>query len=80
MEYVSIHNHTVYSLFDGLIKPETLAEGAKHKGMNAVGITDHGSMSGCIKFYKSCQQLGIKPLLGVEAFYVDDCFTKEKKE
>lgn len=41
----------------------------KELGMNAVAMTDHGTMSGTIEFYKACKAAGIKPIIGCE-FYV----------
>jgi DNA polymerase-3 subunit alpha len=80
MGYVSLHNHSVYSLLDGLIHPEELAKSASDMGAKAIAITDHGNMSGCIKFYKSCKENNIKPILGIEAYYCDDATKKEKGE
>jgi len=36
--------------------------------MNAIGLTDHGNMYGAIEFYKKCKSVGIKPIIGVEAY------------
>jgi DNA polymerase-3 subunit alpha len=40
----------------------------KGMGMEAVALTDHGTMSGTIEFYKAAQNVGIKPILGMEAY------------
>lgn len=37
-------------------------------GMEAVAITDHGTMSGALDFYKAAKAAGIKPVLGMEAY------------
>lgn len=68
--FVQLHNHSIYSLLDGAIKTADLAKTAKKMGMNAVAITDHGSMSGVVEFYKNCLKEGIKPLLGCEVYTV----------
>jgi DNA polymerase-3 subunit alpha len=39
--------------------------------MPALAITDHGTMSGVIPFYKACQEEGVKPILGCKLFVVD---------
>lgn len=67
-DYVHLHNHTQYSLLDGLTKVPALTERVKELGMNAVAITDHGLMSGAIEFYKSANETGIKPIIGMEAY------------
>ncbi|HEX6713368.1 MAG TPA: DNA polymerase III subunit alpha, partial [Thermoleophilaceae bacterium] len=38
----------------------------------ALGLTDHGVMNGSIELYKACKKHGIKPILGLEAYLVDD--------
>ncbi len=45
-QYVHLHNHTHHSLLDGLSKIPLLVDKVKEMGMDAVGITDHGTMSG----------------------------------
>ncbi|MBI2338490.1 DNA polymerase III subunit alpha [Candidatus Daviesbacteria bacterium] len=66
--FVHLHNHTQYSLLDGLSKIPEMVKTAKDLGMDAVGITDHGVMYGAIEFYKTCKEAGIKPIVGVEMY------------
>ena len=40
--------------------------------MPALGLTDHGVMNGAVEHYKACRDAGIKPILGLEAYFVDD--------
>lgn len=68
MSFVHLHNHTHYSLLDGLTKLDDLIAKAKSQGCPAVAITDHGVMYGAIEFYKKCKKAGIKPIIGVEAY------------
>ena len=51
-DFVHLHNHTQYSLLDGLTKIPALMDYVKECGMEAVAITDHGTLSGLIEFYK----------------------------
>lgn len=67
-DYVHLHNHTHHSLLDGLTKVDELVLRVKDLGMHACAITDHGTMSGAIEFYKSAQKEGIKPIVGIEAY------------
>ncbi len=67
-DYVHLHNHTQHSLLDGLSKIPKLVQLAKDMGMEAAGITDHGTLSGVLDFYKSALDTGIKPVLGMEAY------------
>ena len=38
----------------------------------ALGLTDHGVMNGAVDLYKACRKQGIKPIVGLEAYLVDD--------
>ncbi len=67
-DFVHLHNHTHYSLLDGLTKIPELVEFVKSQGMEAVAVTDHGTMSGLVELYKTCNDAGIKPILGLEAY------------
>lgn len=67
-DFVHLHNHTEYSLLDGLTKIPSLVERVKSLGMEAVAVTDHGTLSGAIEFYKSANDSGIKPIIGIEAY------------
>ena len=67
-DYVHLHNHTQYSLLDGLTKIPALMDRVKELGMESVAITDHGTMSGVIEFYESARKAGIKPIIGMEAY------------
>jgi DNA polymerase-3 subunit alpha len=67
-DYVHLHNHTHHSLLDGLTKVEGLVDRVSDIGMKAVAITDHGTMSGAIEFYKAATKKGIKPIIGIETY------------
>lgn len=67
-DYVHLHNHTQYSLLDGLTKIPELISYVKDLGMEAVSVTDHGTLSGLIEFYKEANNQGIKPILGIETY------------
>lgn len=67
-DFVHLHNHTHYSLLDGLTKVPDLVERVKEVGMTAVAVTDHGTMSGTIEFYKVANEAGIKPIIGLEIY------------
>src|SRR5438445_9157746 len=67
-----LHVHSEYSLLDGACKIEALAARAAEFGQPALGLTDHGVMNGAIELYKACRAHGIKPIVGCEAYFVDD--------
>ncbi|MDR3125881.1 MAG: DNA polymerase III subunit alpha [Candidatus Nomurabacteria bacterium] len=67
-DYVHLHNHTNYSVLDGLTRVDELCRTVKDSGMTAVAMTDHGTISGWIDLYKCAEQSGIKPIFGLEVY------------
>lgn len=76
--FTHLHLHTEYSLLDGVGKIDDYLKRAKELGMKAIAITDHGNMFGAIEMYKKAIKLGIKPIIGIEAYLSE--FEKEKKK
>ena len=62
---------------DGACKVDQLVARAVEMGMPALAITDHGVLSGIIQFYQECRKKGIKPIIGLEAYVVEDRFRKD---
>jgi DNA polymerase III subunit alpha len=75
--FCHLHVHTHYSALDGACKVEDLVARAADMGMPALAITDHGVLSGIIQFYQVCRKKGVKPIIGLEAYVVEDRFRKE---
>lgn len=69
---VGLHVHSEHSHLDGFSKTSQIAKRAKELGQEAIAITDHGEVGGHLEFVKSCQDEGIKPLLGMEGYWVPD--------
>ncbi|HEY6654662.1 MAG TPA: DNA polymerase III subunit alpha [Solirubrobacterales bacterium] len=69
---VHLHVHSEYSLLDGACKIDALAARAAELEMAALGLTDHGVMNGSVEHYKACVAAGVKPIIGLEAYLVDD--------
>lgn len=67
-DFVHLHNHTEFSMLDGLGKVNDLIAEAKKHGQKALAITDHGGMYGAVSFYNACKKADIKPIIGVEAY------------
>lgn len=63
-----LHNHSVYSLFDGAQTIKEMVERAKLLGCKNLALTDHGTMMGIPKFVAECRKNEIKPLIGVEIY------------
>ena len=66
--FVHLHIHSEFSLLDGANRIKDLPVRAKELGMDAMAITDHGVMFGCIDFYKACKANGVKPIIGCEVY------------
>ena len=74
-----LHVHSEYSLLDGACSIDGLAARAAEFGQPALGLTDHGVMNGSVELFKACRKHGIKPILGLEAYYVDDRRMREER-
>ena len=67
-QFTHLHLHTEYSLLDGACRIDRLFDRIKELGQNAVAITDHGVMYGCVAFYDAAKAAGIKPIIGCEVY------------
>ena len=68
MSFVHLHVHTEYSLLDGACRIDGMMDRVRELGQNAIAITDHGVMYGCIDFYKAAKAAGVKPIIGCEVY------------
>jgi DNA polymerase III subunit alpha len=73
-----LHVHSEYSLLDGACKIDMLAARAAEFGQSALGLTDHGVMNGAVELFKACRKHDVKPILGLEAYFVDDRTAKSR--
>lgn len=78
-KFVHLHNHSYYSLLDGLSSIKDLVGTAKACGYKSLALTDHGSCAGLYNFQKECKDQGIKPILGMEAYISPDHTQKDKE-
>jgi DNA polymerase-3 subunit alpha len=78
MKFTHLHNHSHYSLLDGLSKLDSLVDRVKEFGMDSVALTDHGTMYGIIDFYKTALEANIKPIIGVEAYVAPHKLTDKR--
>jgi DNA polymerase-3 subunit alpha len=53
---------------DGLNSPKELCQAALDAGQTAIAITDHGTLSSHRDMQIAAKEIGIKPILGVEAY------------
>ena len=67
-DFVHLHVHSHYSLMDGLNTPYELLDAAKAQGQTSLSITDHGTLSSHRDMQIAAKELGMKPILGLEAY------------
>ncbi len=78
MAFVHLHNHTEYSLLDGITHVKDMVRRAADLGMPAVAITDHGVMSGVVELCDACDAVEaetgkrVKPIYGCEVYFTTD--------
>ena len=68
MSFVHLHVHSEYSLLDGFCRIGSMMDRVKELGQDAIALTDHGVMYGCIDFYKAAKAAEIKPIIGCEVY------------
>ena len=84
-EFVHLHNHTEYSLLDGMLrisstKPGSFLQTLSEQKVPAMAMTDHGNMYGAREFYKNTKSVGIKPIIGCEFYITPLKHTEIKKD
>lgn len=77
--FVHLHVHSDYSLLDGAVSISTLIRRAKEENMEALALTDHGSMFGVLNFYNICRANGINPIVGCEVYVAENDHTVLEK-
>ena len=66
--FVHLHVHTEYSMLDGAAKISELVAEVARQEMPAIAMTDHGNVFGAFEFHKSAKSVGVKPIIGIEAY------------
>ena len=66
--FVHLHAHTEYSMLDGAAKITDYLKKVKELNQPAAAITDHGNLYGALEFVRQADSLGVKPIIGYEAY------------
>ena len=77
--FVHLHNHTMYSPLDGMIRPAELVQRAAKLGQRAVAVTDHGLMGALPQFYMEAKKHDVIPILGQEFYITPDAQDKSHR-
>ena len=72
IDFVSLHNHTHYSILDSLSAPKDLFLRAKELEQKAITITDHGSCAAFWECFKLSKETGIKLIAGCEFYFQEN--------
>ncbi|WP_416762044.1 DNA polymerase III subunit alpha [Roseateles sp. So40a] len=68
MAFVHLRLHTEFSVVDGTVRIDDVAQAAAKDGQVALGLTDLANMFGGVKFYNACRKKGVKPILGADVW------------
>lgn len=74
--FVHLHVHSEYSILDGACKIAPMLGRCRELGMDSIAVTDHGVLYGAVEFYREATKMGIRPIIGLEAYVVDDHLDK----
>lgn len=81
MRYNNYHKHDHYGNFislDTITKIEDYCKRAVELGHTTIFTTNHGFQGNLFQTYTLAQQYNLKMIVGVEAYYVEDRFEKDK--
>jgi len=76
-QFVHLRTHTEYSIVDGLLRIKPLLESVVALQMPAIAVTDQSNLCGLVKFYKTANSLGVKPIVGADVWIHDENFSAD---
>ena len=77
--FVHLHVHTEYSMLDGAARVGDLVAEVARQEMPAIAMTDHGNVFGAFDFYKQANKVGVKPIIGIEAYVAPESRFEKKR-
>ena len=77
--FVHLHVHTEYSMLDGAARVGDLVAEVARQEMPAIAMTDHGNVFGAFDFYKQATNVGVKPIIGIEAYIAPESRHEKKR-
>lgn len=79
-EFVHLHNHTLFSVLDGIAQPEEYFKGCSERGWPAFAITEHGVLNSIPDAYLASKKYGVKQIVGCEFYFNDFEKFRQKME
>src|SRR4051812_8847025 len=77
--FVHLHVHTEYSMLDGAARLGDMFDRTAELGMDAIAMTDHGNVFGAYDFWAKGRAAGVKPIIGMEAYFTPNTSRFDKK-
>jgi len=77
--FAHLHVHTEYSMLDGAARVGDLVAEVARQEMPAIAMTDHGNVFGAFDFYKQAKKVGVKPIIGIEAYVAPESRFEKKR-
>ena len=77
--FAHLHVHTEYSMLDGAARLDDMFARTAELGMDSIAMTDHGNVFGAFDFYSKAQAHGVKPIIGMEAYFTPNTSRFERK-
>jgi DNA polymerase-3 subunit alpha len=77
--FAHLHVHTEYSMLDGAARVADLVAEVARQEMPAIAMTDHGNVFGAFDFYKQARKVGVKPIIGIEAYVAPESRFEKKR-
>ena len=69
---IELHAHSKMSVLDSILNTNEYVQQAKRYGHKALALTDHSNCHEFPEFFKLAKKAGIKPIAGLEGYYIDD--------
>jgi DNA polymerase-3 subunit alpha len=70
-EFVHLHNHTLFSLLDGVANPSDYFRSCAERKWPAIAITEHGVLNSIPDAYLASKETKVKYIVGYEAYFND---------
>jgi DNA polymerase-3 subunit alpha len=66
-------------MLDGAARVGDLVAEVARQEMPAIAMTDHGNVFGAFDFYKQANKVGVKPIIGIEAYVAPESRFEKKR-
>ena len=66
-------------MLDGAARVADLLAEVARQEMPAIAMTDHGNVFGAFDFYKQAKKVGVKPIIGIEAYVAPESRFEKKR-